>query len=130
MTIFSKIIAGEIPSYKVAEDGSNYAFLDINPIAKGHVLAVPKMETDYLFALDDERLSDLILFSKRVAVAIEKAVPCKRIGVAVVGLEVPHAHIHLIPVHDIYDIDFNRPKLKLTSDEMKEIAGKIADFFV
>ncbi|MDR1666377.1 MAG: HIT family protein [Bacteroidales bacterium] len=129
MTVFSKIIAGEIPSYKVAEDGKNYAFLDINPIARGHVLAVPKTENDYLFTLNDESLSHLILFSKRVALAIEKAVPCKRIGMAVVGLEVPHAHIHLIPIQGIYDIDFTRPKLKLTPEEMKATAAEIAKFF-
>jgi histidine triad (HIT) family protein len=124
-SIFSKIVAGEIPSYKVAEDEQNFAFLDINPIAKGHVLVVPKTEVDYLFDLDNDCLSSLTLFSKRVAKAIEKAIPCKRIGVAVVGLEVPHAHIHLIPIQGIYDVDFNRPKLKLSPKEFEEIAEKI-----
>ncbi|MDR1671930.1 MAG: HIT family protein [Bacteroidales bacterium] len=124
-SIFSKIITGEIPSYKVAEDAHNFAFLDINPIARGHVLAVPKTETDYLFDIADDRLSDLILFSKRVAKAIKKAIPCKRIGIATVGLEVPHAHIHLIPINGIYDIDFNRPKLKLSPEEFREIAENI-----
>jgi histidine triad (HIT) family protein len=125
-SIFSKIIAGEIPSYKVAEDAHNFAFLDINPIARGHVLAVPKTEIDYLFDLADNRLSDLILFSKRVAKAVEKTIPCKRIGIAVVGLEVPHAHIHIVPVNGIYDIDFSRPKLKLSPEEFRHIAESIA----
>ena len=125
-SIFSKIIAGEIPSYKVAEDEHNFAFLDINPIAKGHVLVVPKHETDYLFDLDDALLSSLTVFSKRVAKAIEKSVPCLRIGVAVVGLEVPHAHIHLIPINGVYDVDFNRPKLTLPAEEMQAIAAAIA----
>ncbi|MDR1866405.1 MAG: HIT family protein [Bacteroidales bacterium] len=128
-SIFSKIIAGEIPSFKVAEDENNFAFLDINPIARGHVLAVPKREVDYLFDVDDRGLSSLILFSRRVAKAIERVVPCKRVGIAVIGLEVPHAHIHLIPLHGVYDIDFSRPKLKLSPEEFKETAQKIAAQF-
>jgi len=129
MTIFSKIIAGEIPSYKVAESADFYAFLDIYPLAKGHVLVVPKKEEDYLFDLDDKTLGDIMVFSKRVANAMKKAIPCKRIGVAVIGLEVPHAHIHLIPIIKESDIHFNKPKQKLTPKEFKEIATAIAENF-
>ena len=126
MTIFSKIVAGEIPSYKVAEDEDFYAFLDINPMAKGHTLVVPKKtEEDYIFRLDDNTFAGLMQFSKRVAAAIEKSVPCKRIGIAVIGLEVPHTHIHLIPINKESDMNIGNPKLKLTSDEMAEIAAKI-----
>ncbi len=126
MTIFSKIVAGEIPSYKVAEDENFYAFLDINPMAKGHTLVVPKKtEEDYIFRLDDNTFAGLMQFSKRVAAAIEKSVPCKRIGIAVIGLEVPHTHIHLIPINKESDMNIGNPKLKLTSDEMAEIAAKI-----
>ena len=126
MTIFSKIVAGEIPSYKVAEDEDFYAFLDINPMTKGHTLVVPKKtEEDYIFRLEDKVYSNLMLFSKRLAKAIEKAVPCKRIGIAVIGLEVPHTHIHLIPINKESDMNIGNPKLKLTSDEMAEIAAKI-----
>lgn len=125
-SIFTKIINGEIPSYKIAEDDRYYAFLDINPLAKGHTLVVPKKETDYIFDLDDETLSGMLVFSRKVAKAIEKVVPCKRIGVAVLGLEVPHAHIHLVPINGGNDIDFSKPKLKLTPEEFKEIAAKIA----
>ncbi len=126
MTIFSKIVAGEIPSYKVAEDENFYAFLDINPMAKGHTLVVPKKtEEDYIFRLDDNTFAGLMQFSKRVAAAIEKSVPCKRIGIAVIGLEVPHTHIHLIPINKESDMNIGNPKLKLTSDEMEEIAAKI-----
>ena len=126
MTIFSKIVAGEIPSYKVAEDENFYAFLDINPMAKGHTLVVPKKtEEDYIFRLDDNTFAGLMQFSKRVAEAIEKSVPCKRIGIAVIGLEVPHTHIHLIPINKESDMNIGNPKLKLTSDEMEEIAAKI-----
>ena len=125
-TIFSKIITGEIPSYKVAENEDFYAFLDINPMAKGHTLVVPKKtEEDYIFRLDDNTFAGLMQFSKRVAAAIEKAVPCKRIGIAVIGLEVPHTHIHLIPINKESDMNIGNPKLKLTSDEMAEIAAKI-----
>ena len=126
MTIFSKIVAGEIPSYKVAEDENFYAFLDINPMAKGHTLVVPKKtEEDYIFRLDDNTFAGLMQFSKRVAAAIEKSVPCKRIGIAVIGLEVPHTHIHLIPINKESDMNIGNPKLKLTSDEMADIAAKI-----
>ena len=126
MTIFSKIVAGEIPSYKVAEDENFYAFLDINPMAKGHTLVVPKKtEEDYIFRLDDNTFAGLMQFSKRVAAAIEKSVPCKRIGIAVIGLEVPHTHNHLIPINKESDMNIGNPKLKLTSDEMAEIAAKI-----
>jgi len=129
MTIFSKIIAGEIPSYKVAEDADFYAFLDINPLVKGHTLVVPKKETDYIYDLDDKTVADLFVFSKRVAKAIQKAIPCKRVGIVVIGLEVPHAHIHLIPINKESDINFSNPKQKLTPEEFKEIAAAIAANF-
>ncbi|MBC7124911.1 MAG: HIT family protein [Bacteroidales bacterium] len=128
-TIFSRIVSGEIPSYKVAEDERFYAFLDINPLAKGHTLVIPKVEVDYLFDLDPETLAGLTLFAQRVAKAIERVVPCKRIGVAVLGLEVPHAHIHLVPLNKESDIDFRKPKLNLTTEEFQEIAQKIAAEF-
>ena len=128
-TIFSRIVKGEIPSYKIAEDDRFYAFLDINPLAEGHALVIPKKEVDYLFDLDDETLAGLTLFSKRVAKAIEKAIPCKRIGVAVLGLEVPHAHIHLVPLNKESDIDFHKPKLKLTPERFKEITENISTKF-
>jgi histidine triad (HIT) family protein len=124
-TIFTKIINGEIPSYKIAEDENYYAFLDINPLAKGHTLVVPKVEVDYLFDVDDAILSGMLVFSKKVAKAIAKVIPCKRIGIAVLGLEVPHAHIHLIPINGGNDIDFSKPKLKLTKEEFIDIAEKI-----
>ena len=123
--IFSRIVKGEIPSHKIAEDDNYYAFLDINPLAKGHTLVIPKMEIDYIFDLEDDLLAGMQVFSKRVAKAIEKVVPCKRIGIAVLGLEVPHAHIHLIPINRIDDINFARPKLQLTDGEMADIAAKI-----
>ena len=127
MTIFSKIIAGEIPSYKAAEDENFYAFLDINPLTKGHTLVVPKKtEEAYIFNLDDEMLSELVIFSKKIALAIEKSIPCTRVGVAVMGLEVPHTHIHLIPIQTEKDMNFMNPKLKLSVEEMKEIAKKIS----
>ena len=129
MTIFSKIIAGEIPSYKIAEDDRYYAFLDINPLTKGHTLVVPKVEDDYIFHLDDDTLSGLVLFAKRVAKAIEQAVPCTRIGVAVIGLEVPHTHIHLIPIQREGDMNFANPKLQLPADEMEAIAARIQGEF-
>lgn len=128
-SIFSKIIAGEIPSYRVAEDEHHYAFLDINPLSEGHTLVVPKREVDYIFDLTDDEYAGLQLFAKRVAAAIEAAVPCKRIGVAVIGLEVPHAHIHLVPINSEADMDFRREKLKLTPGRMAEIAGNIAQKF-
>ena len=124
-TLFSKIVNGEIPSWKIAEDERFYAFLDINPLAKGHTLVIPKKETDYIFSMADAELADMMVFAKKVAKAVEKAVPCKRIGVAVIGLEVPHAHIHLIPINDVSDINFARPKLKLQQDEFREIAANI-----
>jgi len=125
MTIFSKIISGEIPCYKIAEDERFFAFLDINPLSKGHTLVVPKLEVDYIFNLEDELLSGMILFAKQVALAIEKSVPCVRVGVAVIGLEVPHAHIHLIPFNKESDMNFKNPKLKLSPEEMNEIAAGI-----
>lgn len=129
MTIFSKIIAGEIPSYKCAEDDRFYAFLDINPVAKGHTLVVPKHEVDYLFDLDDDELADMIVFAKRVAKAIRAAYPCRKVGMAVLGLEVNHAHIHLIPLQSEGDMDFRREKLQLTAEEMEEIARRIREQF-
>ena len=126
MTIFSKIVAGEIPSYKVAEDENFYAFLDINPMTKGHTLVVPKKtEEDYIFHLEDDTYIGLMQFAKRVATVIEKAMPCKRIGLAVIGLEVPHTHIHLIPINKESDMNIGNPKLKLMPEEMAEIAAKI-----
>lgn len=124
-TIFSRIIAGEIPCYKIAENENFFAFLDINPLAKGHTLIVPKQETDYIFDLDDCDLGEMHIFAKSVAKAIEMSVPCKRIGVAVIGLEVPHAHIHLIPINKESDMTFSSPKLKLDEKELTEIANKI-----
>ena len=126
-TIFTKIVRGEIPCYKIAEDDNYFAFLDINPLKAGHTLVIPKTETDYIFDLNDSDLSGLILFSKKVAMAIEKAIPCARIGVAVIGLEVPHVHIHLVPMDSMDDINFKNPKLKFTSEEFTRIAKKIAD---
>jgi histidine triad (HIT) family protein len=127
-TIFSRIIAGEIPCYKIAEDDRFFAFLDINPVAKGHTLVVPKIEEDYIFDLDDVTLQAYILFAKKVAKAIEKAIPCKRVGVAVIGLDVPHAHIHLVPLNSEADINFAKEKLKLSPEEMKSIAYNISFF--
>ncbi len=125
-TIFSKIIAGEIPSYRIHEDNRFYAFLDINPLAKGHTLVVPKVETDYLFDLEDDLLGDMMVFAKKVARAIDKTMDCKRVGVAVLGLEVPHAHIHLVPINGLHDIEFSRPKLQLSKEEFESIADKIS----
>lgn len=124
-TIFTKIVNGEIPCYKIAEDDRFFAFLDINPMTKGHTLVVPKTEKDYIFDLDEATYSALMLFAKKVAHAIEKAIPCKRIGVAVIGLEVPHAHVHLIPINQESDMNFKNPKLKLSVEEMNEIAERI-----
>jgi histidine triad (HIT) family protein len=129
MSIFSKIIAGEIPNYKVAEDEFFYAFLDINPVARGHVLVVPKKETDYIFDLDDKTLGDLMIFAKRAAKAIKKTIDCKKVGITVIGLEVPHAHIHLIPITKESDIYFNTPRKPITPEELKEIATAIAGNF-
>lgn len=128
-TIFSRIAAGEIPSYKIAEDDRHFAFLDINPVAPGHTLVIPKQETDYIFDLNDDDYASLQLFAKRVAEAMRRAMPCKRIGVAVMGLEVPHAHIHLIPINAESDMNFFKEKLSLPADEMASIASRIADEF-
>jgi histidine triad (HIT) family protein len=125
-SIFSKIARGEIPSYKVAESDKYYAFLDINPLVKGHLLVIPKEETDYLFDLNDNELGGIMVFAKKVAKAVQKTIPCKRIGVAVIGFDVPHAHIHLIPLQGMQDIDFSRPKLKLSQEEFQSIADRIA----
>ncbi len=126
--IFSRIVQGDIPSYKVAEDENYYAFLDINPLARGHTLVIPKLEVDNVFDLDDRVYEGLWLFAKKVAKAIGKAIKCERVGVAVVGLEVPHAHIHLVPINGIYDIDFSKPKLKLNQEEFRQIAQDIASY--
>lgn len=125
MTIFSRIIAGEIPSYKVGEDAENFAFLDINPLVEGHTLVVPKIETDKFFDLAPERLSSLMLFAQRVARNIEANIDCRRVAVVVLGLDVPHAHVHLIPLNGASDIDFSRPKLKFTPEEFQTIARKL-----
>lgn len=124
-TIFSRIIAGEIPSYKIAENSKFYAFLDINPLVKGHTLVIPKQEVDYIFDLEDDTLAEMHVFAKGVARAIEKVIPCKRIAVSVIGLEVPHAHIHLIPINKESDIIISNPKLKLSSEEFTAIAKAI-----
>ncbi len=128
-SIFSKIISGEISAHKVAETDHYLAFLDIHPLKKGHVLVIPKTEIDYIFDLDDETYTGLMIFAKVVAKAIKKAIPCTRIGVAVVGLEVPHAHVHLIPIDHITDMDFSNPKLELTAKEQSEIALRILGAF-
>lgn len=129
MTIFSKIIAGEIPSYKVAENDKFYAFLDINPVNWGHTLVVPKKETDYIFDIEDAELAEMILFAKQVAGAIKQAIPCRKVGMAVLGLEVPHAHIHLIPIENEGDMDFKKKKEGATPEKMKAIAESIASKF-
>ena len=126
-SIFSRIIAGEIPSYKVAEDENYYAFLDINPLTEGHTLVVPKKEIDYIFDLDDDTLTSMMLFAKQVATKIKRKIDCKRIAMVVLGLEIPHAHIHLIPIQSEKDVDFHREKLKLTPDEFKKIATAIVE---
>ena len=125
MDIFSKIAAGEIPSYKCAESDKFYAFLDINPLVKGHTLVIPRREVDYIFDMDDDELAEFQIFAKRVAKAVKKAFPCKKVAQVVLGLEVPHAHIHLIPLQSELDADFRREKLKLTQEEFQEIASKI-----
>ena len=124
-SIFTKIVRGEIPCYKVAEDERYLAFLDINPLVKGHTLVVPKLEVDYIFDLNDEDLSGLHLFSKKIAKAMKRVLPCARIGITVIGLEVPHAHIHLIPIFGIHDMNFANPKLKFTQEEFEKIAKDI-----
>lgn len=126
-TIFSRIAAGEIPSYKVAEDNDYYAFLDINPLTKGHTLVIPKQEVDYIFDLDDKTLAGLMLFAKQVAGKIKEKIACKRVAIVVLGLEVPHAHIHLIPIQSENDVDFHREKLKLTPEEFRKIASDLTD---
>ncbi|MDT8401862.1 MAG: HIT family protein [Bacteroidales bacterium] len=124
-SIFTRIIKGEIPCYKIAEDEQFFAFLDINPLKKGHTLVVPKTELDYIFDLDEDTLSGMMVFSKKIALAIEKVVPCNRIGVVVLGLEVPHAHIHLIPIDSEADVRFSNPRVKLTEEEFGDIAESI-----
>lgn len=124
-SIFSRIVKGEIPSFKIAEDERYFAFLDINPLTKGHALVIPKKEVDYIFDIDDELLGGMMVFAKKVAKAIEKTVPCQRIGIAVLGLEVPHAHIHLVPINGGNDIDFSKPKLKLPKEEFEQLVSKI-----
>lgn len=126
MSIFTKIINGEIPCYKVAEDDNFIAFLDINPVAKGHTLVVPKKEVDYIYDLDDDTLAALWLFSKKVAKGIKAVVPCNRIGISVIGLEVPHAHVHLIPINKLDDMNFSKERAKFSSDEYAGLAGQIA----
>jgi histidine triad (HIT) family protein len=129
MDIFSKIAAGEIPSYKCAESDKFYAFLDINPVQKGHTLVIPRREVDYLFDMDDQELAEFQVFAKRVAVALKAAFPCRKVAQVVLGLEVPHAHIHLIPMNSEADADFRREKLKLSDDEFRDIASKIFSEF-
>jgi histidine triad (HIT) family protein len=129
MSIFSKIAAGEIPSYKCAENEKFYAFLDINPLKEGHTLVIPRREVDYIFDMDDDEIAEFQVFAKRVALAIRKAFPCKKVAQVVLGLEVPHAHIHLIPMDSEKDVDFRREKLQLTPEQFEEIAGKIRAAF-
>lgn len=126
-SIFSRIIAGEIPSYKIAENEKFYAFLDINPLQKGHTLVVPKKETDYIFDIEDNDLAEMIVFAKKVAVAVKESIPCVKIGVAVIGLEVRHAHIHLVPMHKEGDLNFSNQKMTLPAEEMEQIAKAISE---
>ena len=128
-SIFSRIVAGEIPCYKVAEDENYLAFLDINPLQKGHVLVIPKQETDYIFDLEEAVLSGLFVFAQKVAKAIKATIPCERIGVTVIGLEVPHAHVYLIPINGMMDMEFSRSKLQLTQEEFSSIATSISNNF-
>lgn len=128
-TLFSRIAAGEIPSYKVAEDKDHFAFLDISPVHPGHVLVIPRKEVDYIFDLSDEELASLMIFAKRVAKAIKKAIPCTKVGITVIGLDVNHTHVHLVPMNTGSDMNFCAPKLTLPEEEMKEIAAKIAREF-
>ena len=129
MTIFEKIVAGDIPAYKVAENDNFLAFLDVFPIAEGHTLVIPKKSTDYIFDIEEQEFIGLHLFAKKVALAIDKVIPCARVGSAVVGLEVPHAHIHLIPINEIGDVSFQKEKLQLSSTKMQEIANSISEAF-
>ncbi|MFZ4613518.1 MAG: HIT family protein [Bacteroidia bacterium] len=124
-TIFSRIVSGEIPCYKITENDKFFAFLDVFPLVNGHVLVVPKLETDYIFDIEDQELSEMIVFAKNVSKAIKKSIPCKRIGVAVIGLEVPHAHIHLVPLNSVSDINFEKPKLKPSAQELATVAELI-----
>ncbi len=125
-TIFSKIINGEIPCYKIAENEKFFAFLDINPVQKGHTLVVPKKETDYIFDIEDNDLAEMMVFAKQIAVKMKNVIPCVKVGVAVIGLEVPHAHIHLVPMQNEGDLDFRRPKLQLAKEDFEEIQKKLA----
>lgn len=127
-TIFSKIVAGEIPCHKIAEDERFLAFLDVFPLVTGHTLVIPKSETDYIFDLDDDTLGDMVVFAKKVAKAVRAAYPCPKVGVSVIGLEVPHAHIHLIPMQSVSDMNFARPKMKPTAEELAETAVRIKSF--
>jgi histidine triad (HIT) family protein len=129
VSLFTKIVQGDIPSHKIAETNQFLAFLDVFPLAKGHVLVIPKKETDSIFDVEDQEYKDLWAFAKKTAKAIEKSIPCKKVGVAVIGLEVPHAHIHLIPLQSVEDINFSRPKLKLESAELEEIGERIRSKF-
>ena len=128
-TIFSRIVAGEIPCYKIAEDENFFAFLDINPMAKGHTLVIPKKEVDYIFDLEDSEIAEFTVFAKKVAAAIKKATNCKRVGMMVIGLEVPHAHIHLIPIENESDMNLSNPRVKLSDEEFAEIAKRIREEF-
>lgn len=129
-SIFTKIIAGDIPSYKIAENDKFFSFLDINPVAKGHTLVVPKLEVDYIFDLENDLLAEMMVFSKRVGKAIEKTIPCNRIGISVIGLEVPHAHIHLMPIYNLHDMSFEKIRLKFTQEEYLQIAADIRGNFI
>lgn len=128
-SIFTKIVNGDIPSYKIAETDNYFAFLDINPLAKGHTLVIPKKETDYILDIEDAELGGLFTFAKKVGLAIEKVVECKRIGITVIGLEVPHAHVHLIPINTLYDMDFKQPKLSFSDDEFQELTSQIKEAY-
>ena len=125
-TIFTKIVKGDIPCYKIAEDDRFFAFLDISPLAKGHTLVITKLQNDYIFDLDDKMLGDMMVFAKKVAKAMKQVLPCQRIGVAVIGIDVPHNHIHLVPINGVGDLDFKAPRVKLTPEEFAEIAAKIS----
>jgi histidine triad (HIT) family protein len=126
-TIFTKIVNGDIPSYRIAEDDRFYAFLDINPVAIGHTLVIPKKEMDYLFDIEDKLYGDFFLFAKKVAIGLKKAIPCEKVGLVVIGLEVLHAHIHLIPLNTMDDVNFSKPKLKLSAEEFREIRAKVSE---
>lgn len=125
-TIFTKIVKGEIPCYKIAEDDRFFAFLDISPLAKGHTLVITKLQNDYIFDLDDKMLGDMMVFAKKVAKAMKQVLPCQRIGVAVIGIDVPHNHIHLVPINGVEDLDFKAPRVQLTQEEFADIAAKIS----